>query len=417
MIFFKIFNKLLHSRFPSKILVAQYFYYFYRLKIFFLKQRGDKTKPIKISLLMISLDVWKYTSLVKNLIKDGSFEVKVIICPFTSQGEYTRRENEKQSIFYFNNLNIPVLVGQEDLCEADEFLLKSDVVFYFNPNKHTIEKYMYYNWLHKFTCFIIYSYRVSSYYKYEYGNRVMTSCWRNYVESDYHKNLSIKYGNLSKNLVVSGYVSVDDYKIKIEALNIKPKVFLYAPHWTIPGAQSTGHDWSTFLDYFELIFSFFIDNKDRSELIFRPHPMLKTTLESDKVWGYDKTQIFFNNIKQLSNVKISVNESYEELFNISDALIHDSGGFMVEYLLQRKPCGFLINENFNASKYNDFGKRALDAHYILKNNEEVFGFLKSISQGQLLIKSSHQEILDILFSEKHPSDKIINDIKSNLWLN
>ena len=417
MIFFKKINKILHLWFPSKILVAYYFYYFYYLKIFFYKKRRDKKKPIKISFLMASLDEWKYTLLVENIIKEGSFEVKVIICPFTSQGKYVRNENESQSISYFENHNIPFLVGQEALCEADEFLYNSDVVFYFNPNKHTIEKYMYYNWLHKFTCFIIYSFRVSSYFKYEYGHRIMISCWRNYVESNYHKNLSIKYGKLSKNILVSGYVKVDDFKMKYKSFEKKRKVFLYAPHWTIPGAQSTGLDWSTFLDYFELIFSFFIENKDEAELIFRPHPMLKSTLESEKVWGYDKTQIFYDNIKRFSNVKMSVNESYEELFNISDALLHDSGGFMAEYILQSKPCGFLINKNFTDRKYNDFGKRALEAHYLLKNNDEVFDFLKSVLNGKLLIKRGHQETLDILFSEKHPSYKIINDIKSNLCQN
>jgi hypothetical protein len=414
--FLKILNKLINSRLPL-IISAPYFQYFYYIKSLQFKHIRNKKRPLKISFLMVSLDVWKYTSLVKILLGDKTFEVKVIICPFTSQGEKTCKANENSSIAYFKNKEIPYLVGREGSCKADKFLCESDVVFYFNPNKHTIEKYMYYNWLHKFTCFMIYSYRISSFYSYEFGDRIMSSCWRNYVESEYHLSLSKLHGKNSKNIRCAGYVKVEDAISAEKRGYSHRKVFLYAPHWTIAGAQGTGHDWSTFLDYWQLIFQFLVKNVDSSFLIFRPHPMLRSTLESERVWGPEKTQLFFTWLDQLSNVKVSYNEDYEELFRASDVLLHDSGGFMAEYLLQEKPCAFLVNSSFSLSKYNVAGHRALEAHYILENGDEVLSFMERILSEDILIKRNHKDVLAFLFSKKAPSSFIINDLKSSLWVN
>lgn len=386
--------------------------------LFFLKVqvrfKASRSKKIKVSFLMVSIDVWKLDSVVERMTEDDNFEVSVIICPFISQGKNVEEKNLENSIKHFENKKIFYLIGQNISCEADDFLAQSGIIFYSNPNAHTEKKYMYYSWMHKLTCFTIYSFRVSSYYKYEFGHPIMLTAWRNYVETDYHSKLSLEYGSPKVSLVTSGYPKFEEYLNNIYKRNDYLTI-LYAPHWTIKGAQSSGHDWATFLDYQDCIINFVKQNDEKVKLIFKPHPLLKNTLE--KVWGDKKTNEYFEDLSQSKNIKVAVNEGYTEHFNDSDLLIHDSGGFLVEYLLQNKPCAFLMNQNFHTEKYNSYGLKAIDIHERINSEEKLKTFLEKALLRNLELNNHHQAFTENLFQNELPSQIILRDIKKKLWIN
>lgn len=392
-----------------------YFMAYYRWVWRRFRSGFDKTRPIRISFLMISLDLWKFDAVVRHFLKEACFEVKIIICPFSSQGSTYEDTDRHNAVKHFQEAGLPWLVGAHHRCDADAFLESSDVVFYFNPNNHTISKYMYFNWMHKLTCFNIYSYRVSSIFKYEYGSLIMKTCWRNYVETAYHKELSIAYGSPRSSVVVAGFPKVEDYAVPSPERRSGKFTVLYAPHWTIKGVENVGQDWATFLDYQDTIVRFCTENKDKVALIIKPHPLLRSALELDAVWGKQRTDAYFDGLLGMDNIKIALNEGYTDLFKRSDVMVHDSGGFLAEYLLQYKPCALLTNEDFRYEKYNDMGKLAISVHQRIENKKALIEFLTAGMNGQLRLHERHQEVVDQLFENKTPSRIIAEDLKELLW--
>ena len=70
-------------------------------------------------------------------------------------------------------------------------------------------------------------------------------------------------------------------------------------------------------------------------MVFKPHPMLKSKLFRTKL-GKAKTDDYFHFWETQSNTQFNDGE-YIELFKQSDAMIHDSGAFLAEYIFTDKP--------------------------------------------------------------------------------
>jgi CDP-glycerol glycerophosphotransferase (TagB/SpsB family) len=89
--------------------------------------------------------------------------------------------------------------------------------------------------------------------------------------------------------------------------------------------------------------------QDSVQFVFKPHPVLRSKLVV--LWGEEKTNAYYNTWDSLPNSTIHEDE-YIDLFLTSDAMIHDSGSFTVEYLYVNKPVmrtvsDLPLNEQFN----------------------------------------------------------------------
>src|SRR5699024_801734 len=123
----------------------------------------------------------------------------------------------------------------------------------------------------------------------------------------------------------------------------------------IPGVKNA-LSYSTFLDYAEFILQLANDYKDEIQIAFKPHPNLRGKLND--VWGVEKTNTYFQKWKCLSNGQVE-DGGYIDLFATSDAMIHDSGSFVIEYLYTKKPVQFLISSEKVKEEFNEIGKEAL----------------------------------------------------------
>lgn len=80
--------------------------------------------------------------------------------------------------------------------------------------------------------------------------------------------------------------------------------------------------------------------KDKVQIVFKPHPMLYRTLCEHSEWGKERTDAYYSMWNNMSNTQLEEGD-YTELFMQSDAMIHDCGSFILEYLAVDKPCMFL----------------------------------------------------------------------------
>jgi CDP-glycerol glycerophosphotransferase (TagB/SpsB family) len=94
-------------------------------------------------------------------------------------------------------------------------------------------------------------------------------------------------------------------------------------------------------------------------------------------WGKKKTDAYYNKWENLENGQLE-NGDYIDLFLTSDALIHDCGSFMAEYLITGKPSLFMVRDESIMEYWNTFGEKALAVHYQSRNKKQVIDFIENI---------------------------------------
>ncbi len=182
------------------------------------------------------------------------------------------------------------------------------------------------------------------------------------------------------NIVISGHPVVDSLLEfapspasvwKEQA--IQKKKLIWAPHWTINN-DGPAYNSSTFLQYAEFMRTLAQKYADKLQIAFKPHPTLYRVLCKHPEWGKEKTDSYYAWWAEQSNTQLEAGE-YKELFQQSDAMIHDSGSFILEYLLMDKPCMYL-SRVVAFPHFNEMNKEALKCHCIGKNEQDIEDFIQ-----------------------------------------
>lgn len=116
------------------------------------------------------------------------------------------------------------------------------------------------------------------------------------------------------------------------------KKIVWAPHWTINNDSRFSP--ATFLQYAQFMVELAQKYQDKVQIAFKPHPLLYRTLCEHPEWGKERTDAYYSMWNNMPNTQLEEGD-YIELFLQSDAMIHDSGSFIMEYLIVNKPCMFL----------------------------------------------------------------------------
>ena len=95
-------------------------------------------------------------------------------------------------------------------------------------------------------------------------------------------------------------------------------------------------------------------------------------------WGKDKATRYYSEWEKRENTQLEEGE-FIDLFMTSDAMIHDSGSFCVEYHYSGKPVMYIAN-NFEEqlTEKGDFGKTAMRLHYVGKCKEDIINFIENV---------------------------------------
>lgn len=368
-------------------------------------KRIQKKEKVVVAFFLINVDSWKLDSLYWSFNNDDRFEAIIVLCPFISKGnEFLELEMNKGKT-YCENKRYNYFVAYDEINSAEidvKDIVKPDIVFFTNPNNLTAEKLCISNYLESLTCYVPYSFRIDTLYQYEFDNDLVNYTWINFYETAIHENLAKKYArNHGSNIVVSGYPFMDNYKNCIrngvvwKSQDICKKKIIWAPHWTIKGYQNTGLDWSCFLKYHETILKIAEDFKSSIQVAMKPHPFLKNTLSHPSLWGIEKTEAYFERWQSLANCQI-VEGDYVELFLESDALIHDSGSFMVEYLALDKPIAYTLNDEPINNRFNEFGQKVFSGHYLINSDVELENFVLNVIGGIDSYSNKRKEIIEQL---------------------
>ena len=348
-----------------------------------LRELRKANRPINVLFFALDSNSWKYDSVFQAMQKDPMFSPLVLAVPQVNKGKEFMLDQLKHGCEYYKSKGYPTVCSYNEETDSfvDAFSLHPDIIFFCNPYDGLVDDR--YNIRHYLdmclTCYVNYAYcNVPK--QYSCASLFHQKVWRYYVECE--ENLDeIKNFYSGNNCVVTGYPSADlftstratekDWKLKDKQL----KRVIWAPHHTIEG-QTGWIQFSTFLLYCDFMMKLAEEYQETVQFVFKPHPLLKPALYDHPDWGKQRTDAYYDQWANGDNTTF-VNGDYIDLFKSSDAMIHDCGSFIIEYLYVQKPVMILGNYD-RVSQSNEVGKKAYACHYEGKSEADIRAFLDNV---------------------------------------
>lgn len=266
--------------------------------------------------------------------------------------------------------------------EYYDYLDRFDIVYYANPYDDMAHKYHKIQYAAKkdvLPIYVSYGYDVG---RYTTLARLKTAelnlVWKlfadtTYTYHDYVNDQIIK----GKNVVLAGYSKMDGLA-NYQSQKKERKRILITPHHTV---NREDIPLSNFLEYSDLILD--LPNIfPNVEFVFRPHPLLFTTLLNEGLWTSAKIKKYINDL-QSKNILYSTEGDYLGIFAQCDAIVNDCGSFTVEWLYTGKPGCFVYNKKLNEDYLTTLMNKAIANYTIARSKEDIIAFIKSIADSDI----------------------------------
>ncbi len=237
--------------------------------------------------------------------------------------------------------------------------------------------------------------------------------WKIFVPNKATLSIAREYEAIrGRNVVVTGYPKMD----KISQCSYTPrkrKRIIIAPHHLI---QDDPLYRGGFRDYAQDLLSIPAKYPD-VDFVFRPHPQLKEALKA--YWTSEQISGWLDQLLQNPNVTYSTQGDYLELFVNSDALIHDCGSFVAEYLYLNKPCAFIFRKGCDYKLgQTKYGMKFFDYHYAIRKPEDWSHFIENVViSGRDYMKKKREKFACKMVKFNYPNatktiyDNILNSIQ------
>lgn len=389
---------------------------------------GKKDK-IEVVFFAINVAMWRYQGVYDLLSKDKRFNCHIVLTVAKSVTPGQQAKDLQQLREYFGSKGIDFV--DFDLNEGTGYdvkgLINPDILFYpqpysyMNPWNHDFFQYT-----KKLICFVPYGIHTVDSGNKSFDLPFHNLAWRIYCPFQIDKDCAAAARNHGKNWVVSGYYMLDRYlsqeatdvwKIKDRSI----KRLIWAPHFSItPESTFLKNMRSNFLWMAPLMLDLAQKYKDRLQIAFKPHPRLIHELYRHPDWGVEKTERYYEQWAAMENTQLETGD-FVDLFMTSDAMIHDSGSFVAEYLFVNKPVAFVTND-FDTMRagHSMIGRGSFDQHYIVGNEQEVKSFIEDVVLGgRDTMKSQRTEYFETVLKPNvtgNTSQFIVDDIKKGLGL-
>lgn len=362
-----------------------YYRCYYPIRI----RRLRKQPVISVVFKIENLGAWKTEELYKLMLEHPRFAPKLFITNNAWENDLVnlRAYCERKGYKY---LEIDGDKTVWDYCYPD-------MVFFQKPYRDTFDGLKRLITNHKtLFCYVQYSFH-SSIEPWSYDWPYLKKCWQVYYEN---KPLARQYASLLQSKIPNSYASglpmmdelisspsqvTDQWKTHPRG----KKRIIFAPHWSIiPDAKFNS---STFLETGEAILKLAEKYSDRVQWAFKPHPLLYANLV--KIWGQKRTDDYYNRWTTAEWSQYE-NGKYLGLFKHSDAMIHDCGSFLMEYLYENKPCMYLIKNERLAETWNDGYKSALRLYYHARSEADIEAFIRDVINGVDSKKPEREKFID-----------------------
>lgn len=355
--------------------------FYHKLQVLRLKRK----KKINVVFFAMNHAMWRYQGLYELMASHPKFNPVIVITPFANYAKDQQEEDLHNLRSFFDSKNIPYIEPYDNMGNIVDIkkTINPDIVF-FQQLYHNIAHPLHdvSNFYDKLICYHPYALWLG---KEDWGFNLKghNFAWKLFYATEIHHAVAKELArNKGINVNVVGYSNADDFLHRAHAdvwkqQETKKKRIIWAPHFTIDANRCyTAH--SEFLWMADFMLQTAKQYADKIQFAFKPHPRLLTELYEHKDWGKEKADAYYKEWATMSNTQIETG-NYVDLFMTSDALIHDCGSFCAEYHYSQKPPMFVSKDvNHFRDTFNDFGKQAIDLHYLAQTPEEITNFIESV---------------------------------------
>ena len=385
-----ILKKIIPLKFRNKIrsikLLDNLFFYYYKLKINSIKKRLIGKDKLNVVFILMDLSMWKYEGLFKIMLNDNRFNPLILIAPRINQDNEDIKKDSLKMVSHFKSKNYKVFEGYD--FNRKKWLdikknINPDIVFYTQPynNVAVHKKYSLWNFKDSLFCYIPYFFPIIS-QKWVYDSLMQNIAWKLFYPTKFHIKTAKSFAkNKGSNVFITGYPIadeiLDDSRIVLDPWLNKTKQIkriIWAPHHSIKSDSNLSL--SSFLSNYKLMFDLAAKYKYKIHIAFKPHPILLTNLYNHPDWGRERADAYYKKWQELYNGQLETGE-YVDLMLTSDAMIHDSISFTVEYLYTKKPVLYLTKDNHSANLC-EFGNLAFNQHYKGYSAIEIESFITNV---------------------------------------
>lgn len=378
-------------------------------------------RPLNVVFLTMFSSVWKYDSVYRLMQYDKRFNPVVLVCPVMDSGEDYMLKNLHDTIRQFEERGYKVVNAYDEntgICMSIQ-RLHPDIVMYSSLwTGHTDKQYNHYSLRRYLKCYVNYGFcNIAA----EWGiaSSFHGLMWRCFSECEINRQMALSFQPKEmQNIVVTGYpiydeiIAVDETHAGWKDENPKYKRVIWAPHHSISGQLV---QFSTFLQNAEVVLNLAEKYKDIVQFAFKPHPQLITALYNHPDWGVEKTDAYYARWENGQNTTL-VSGPYTALFKSSDAMIHDCGSFIVEYLYTQKPVMYLgVNRE---EQSNEIGKQAFAAHYHGTTIDDIERFIFEVvvkgNDTMLPIRKKFYQSFLVPPNGKTVAENIVDEISKAL---
>lgn len=384
-------------------------------------QEKAKHDKIKVAFLVIFDSVFPAQNVYKLMKSEETiFAPSIIVVPDTLRGHDNLHNNMQKTYAYLKDLYGDDVILSYDM-ETREF---RDLIDEFDiccpANPYDGMTYRYYRIerirQHGLLLFYVnYGYPTVKYARNVFSRKELSYVWRYYTESDELADEYKKYSLIhATNTLTVGYCKMDSLAQYAETPHERKKIII-APHHTVKRIANI------FLSNFLELSNLFLELPARYpqiDFVFRPHPLLFSTLRSTDFWGDAKVEAYILKMQAYANVEYQDCGDYFEAFATADAIIHDCSSFVTEWMYTGKPgCYILKNENVIKEQFVEFGEKILQHYYHAFTREDILEFIDSV----VLCGNDYKKDKRIAFADKYikvnypnSSSIIVADLTKNV---
>lgn len=358
-------------------------------------------KRVNVVFLAMSPDMWKYDRVYCKLVNDARFKPIIVTAMRNVPNVELRMQEQEAMVSYFSAKGYNVVRGYD--VESKKWIklgkLRPDIIFHTQPYSKVIERALeFFNHLGVLHCYSPYSFQLSN-VDWNWDNNLQQYCWKIFYVCQRHLEQSECFSRVGRvNAIAAGYSLEEEYAEVVKDTesanaawkNDGRKRVIWAPHHSI--GENEWFKVSSFLEIADLMVKLREEYKEEVVFAFKPHPVLKTKLYN--VWGQERTDAYYDDWAKSSS-SFDAQGDYHALFAGSDAMIHCSGSFIVEYLYTGKPVAYVYSKTRNPPDIGLIGNAALDAHYPIYNEIDIRHFLDEvILGGHDSMRVTRQKVVD-----------------------
>ena len=345
-------------------------------------------KEINIVFLVNMASMFAAESLMNEMKQNKKYNVSLYIIPdvrFTREENYRIYEEtykELKEKYDFAEKAVIIDYEKDEVIEYKNVVKQADIVCYPSPYDVSYSLYNPYYAVQEniLSIHINYGFFRSIYDRFIYALDNYNSFWKVFLETEYNMAEYKQYGRCNSiNAVLTGYAKMDRLsEYMATKKENKRKRIIIAPHHSVDGGMNKMLALSNFEKYADLFLELPLKYPE-IDFIFRPHPVLFSTLKNNNKWGEAKVENYINKLKSYKNVIYSTEGDYLEIFANSDGIIQDSGSFLVEYFYTGKPCCYMLKTKKDIKeKFNTLGIKCLENVYIAYEKQETLDFIDNV---------------------------------------